>query len=215
MKLFPCFTIATLCATFTGCVSQTQTVHFDPVIPEQSDIVVTIDGAPIGAVPVSYELMRTKEPRSHRVVFSKPGYISEEMTLESYPSESGYCEFLEDFPVPELIPDPAGVSAPEPKEEIVADEESVDDSAVVPAPEPKVEVVADGEVAEEFVADDLEEEVVNDISPVEADRGRTLKDIEAELKSLSAQRHNGSLSEADFRQALAELEKEVQTRYAK
>lgn len=237
MKLFPCLTIATLCAAFAGCTATTQTISFVPETPAQDGISVSIDGAPIGVVPVAYEAPRTKEPASYTVVFSKDGYVSEEMTLESYPDVDGRCSFLDSFPIPELVPAPVAdepvaevadepVVVEEPAPEPVADE-FVADEPVVAVPEEEPEVVEEPapDPADEPAVEETPEEPVTEtpeVTPAEEaeetpalEPSRTLKDIEAELKTLSEQRKNGSLSEADFQKKIAELEKEVQTRYAK
>lgn len=227
MKLFPCLTIASLCAAFVGC-STTQTVSFEPENTAQDGITVSIDGKTLGVAPVEFETLRTDTAKSHQVIFSKPGYRSEVAIIESYEDEDGLHSFMDSYPIPELLPAPASpVSelppAPEPAPEEVSEIEIVEE----PAPEPAVVEEPAPEPAEEPVVDKNEptEDVDTPVvPPTKADAeqatstldpNRTLKDIEADLKSLVAQRQNGQLSEAEFQKACAELEKEVRTRYGK
>ena len=100
MKLFPSLTLVTLCAAFAGCTATTQTINF----ADQDGVTVTVDGTEIGVTPLTFEVDRTATPTAHTVVFSKDGYKSEEMLMESWEDADGLCSFLEDYPVPELLP---------------------------------------------------------------------------------------------------------------
>lgn len=146
MKSLPIFTLAALCAAaFAGCTATTQTISFNPTEAEQSGVTVSIDGAKIGETPVNYEVVRTSEPTSHKVVFSKDGYVSEEMLIESWVDEDGLCSFLDDYPVPTLLDAAADHTtdaeepAPAAEEPAPVAEEPAAEEEPAPAEEPAAE----------------------------------------------------------------------------
>ena len=224
MKSFPTFTLAALCAAaFAGCTATTQTISFNPTEAEQSGVTVSIDGTKIGETPVNYEVVRTSDPTSHKVLFSKDGYISEEMVIESWVDEDGLCSFLDDYPVPSLIfaaadhttdveepvaeePAPAAEEpAPAPaaeEEPAPAAEEPAPAPAEEPAPAPAAEAPAPAEAAAPAPAPD-------------PNRLRTFKDFKGDIDTLCEQRETGQISEKQFQKACGELEAEVRARYDK
>ncbi len=143
MKSFPSLTLAALCAALVGCTASTQTISFVPDDGELSEVLVSFDGQDLGTVPISIEVPRTSEPAVHTVVYSRPGYISEESMIESWEDADGLCTYLSEYPVPSLLPAPAGepkaAPAPEPAPVVVA--------APEPAPEPAATVAAAEEPA--------------------------------------------------------------------
>jgi len=239
MKLFPSLSVAALCAAaFAGCTSTTQKISFVPADEGQSDVVVSVDGNVIGKTPVSIVVKRPKVQTSNTVVFSKPGFKSETMTIDSWEDKDGLCSYFEEYYVPELLPSNEPVAeepatdetAPEPvaDEAVVAEEpapapepapepaEAGEEIPVAPTPaptaeEPAPEPVAD-EPAPEPVADEpvAKEPAQSALSPT-----RTLKDIQSEIDELGKQRQNGSISEADFQKACEDLRKEILQRYGK
>lgn len=174
MKLFPCLTIASLCAAFVGC-STTQTVSFEPENTAQDGVTVSIDGKTLGVVPVEFETMRTETAKAHQVVFSKPGYRSEVAVIESYEDTDGLQSFMDSYPIPELLPVPAAPAAePAPKPAVEPAPEPAVEPAPVPAPapeeEPEVEDVEDVEDEEPIFEEEVEdEEDVEEPAPEPAD----------------------------------------------
>lgn len=209
MKLFPSLTLALLCAAFAGCTATTQTISFVPDSADQEGVSVSVDGKELGVVPVRYTVRRTTTPRIHAVVFSKDGYQSEEMRIESWVDRDGLCSFANGYSVPNLIP--AAESAA-PAAVVVAAEEVV--PAFEPAPAPEPAPASAPEPAPEPAAAPVPETPAEPAAPA-LDPTRTLKDIERDIASLSQQRQNGSLSERDFQKACAELEREIRERYGK
>ena len=235
MKLFPSLTLAALCAALAGCAATTQTISFNPTEDEQSGVTVTIDGTVIGQTPVTYEVVRTTDPTSHTVLFSKDGYISEQIVIESWLEDDGLCSFLDDYPVPSLLfADSAGVLEPEPdaddgdeepapvpaEEEADEEEEDGAEPVVAPVPaegeeEPAPEPAAE-EPAPEPAAEPAAETPAAPRVPVQPTSNlRTLKDIQGDLATLCEQRETGQISESEFNAACAKLEAEVRARYGK
>lgn len=242
MKLFPSLTLAALCAALAGCAATTQTISFNPTEGEQSGVTVTIDGTVIGQTPVTYEVVRTTDPTSHTVLFSKDGYISEQIVIESWLEDDGLCSFLDDYPVPNLLfADSAGVLEPEPdadaedeepapvpaEEEAEEEEEDGAEPAVAPVPaegeeepapaaEAEEPAPAAEEPAPEPAAESATETPAAPRAPVQPTSNlRTLKDIQGDLATLCEQRETGQISESEFNAACAKLEAEVRARYGK
>lgn len=238
MKLFPSLSIAALCAVaFAGCTSTTQKISF---VPEenatQSDVTVSVDGKVIGQAPVSVVINRPASQTSNVVVFSKPGFKSETMTIDSWEDSDGLCSYFEEYYVPALLPEEkpaakaepaADESAPEPAPE-PAEEPApapvAEPAAEEPAPEPAEDVGEEApiaptpvptaeEPAPEPAADEPAPEPAADepeLSPT-----RTLKDIQDEIDALGKQRQNGSISEAEFKKSCEALRQEIIQRYGK
>ena len=227
MKLFPSLTLAALCAALAGCAATTQTISFNPAEDEQSGVTVTIDGTVIGQTPVTYEVVRTTDPTSHTVLFSKDGYISEEIVIESWLEDDGLCSFLDDYPVPSLLfADSAGVLEPEPDADaedeepapVPAEEEAEEEDGAEPAvaPEPAAGEPAPEPAAEEPAPEPATETPAAPRAPVQPTSNlRTLKDIQGDLATLCEQRETGQISESEFNAACAKLEAEVRARYGK
>lgn len=241
MKLFPSLTLAALCAAFAGCAATTQTINFNPAEDEQSGVTVTIDGTVIGQTPVTYEVVRTTDPTSHTVLFSKDGYISEQIVIESWLEDDGLCSFLDDYPVPTLLfADSAGVLEPDPNADAEdeepapapaeeAEEEDGAEPAVAPVPAEGEEEPAPAAAAEEPAPEPAAEEPAPEPAAEPAAETpaapralvqptsnlRTLKDIQSDLATLCEQRETGQISESEFNAACAKLEAEVRARYGK
>ncbi len=218
MKLFPSLTLVSLCAAFAGCTATTQTISFLPN-GAVDGITVVINDNEIGTVnsePLNITVRRPRTAAVYNVVYKKDGYISDEQVLEAYPDSDGLYSLLPDYPVPELVAVGsvpaeatvvAGVEEPAP--------EPVEDTAIaatddVPAPEPVEDTAVAAAVAEPAPAP--EAVATKDDVPA-LDPARTCKDIETELKLLSAQRQSGQLSEKEFQSVCAEIEREVRARY--
>jgi len=232
MKLFPSLSVAALCAAaFAGCTSTTQKISFVPADEGQSDVVVSVDGNVIGKTPVSIVVKRPKVQTSNTVVFSKPGFKSETMTIDSWEDKDGLCSYFEEYYVPELLPSDepateepvADETAPEPvaDETVAAGEpapapepaETGEEIPVAPTPVPTAEEPAPDPVADEPAPEP--EPAANEPAQSSLSLTRTLKDIQSEIDELGKQRQNGSISEADFQKACEDLRKEIHQRYGK
>lgn len=131
MKLFPCLTLAALCAAFAGCTPTKQTVSFRSY-SGQTGVTVFVDGKEIGTTgsgPLSVEFQRPAGLVVYDVVCKKDGFVSDSFVMESAVDSDGLYSFFDDYPIPELM------ASDEPPAPPVG--EPADDAAVAETPAPQ------------------------------------------------------------------------------